>query len=553
MRYLKRTFPIGSYYNVTMLLVVAFALVLLVALSWSSVGAQSLTTFSSGNVYNVQSTGLTQKVATSTVRPASFDCPTCSRWLPKSLHVPSSQDVVHLTSTELVVLQNDSYKQVIPIPSDCTPNYLANAGRGNFYIMCKSSAADAWKPKYQPVLRSHADGSYSLEPLQYASGDKNTVWGPSENNSAMVVNGAGGLYFVYIAGAAPWYVDTTNLTPSQIDTTSPSASTGNYNCSSVGPLEPINSDRFRIAVDCMQGGVQKRYIMNQDGVVSDIPPPLVCGSPLVSAPGWTYALVFCDRITYIADLASGAKKYVVRNGIAMGDQLLFLPSQHVVIVALNKDDVNVDLALEYQTAGAGRSVLRQTASTSPRPKVVAGDGALLSCSTDSAQNWCQLFNVINTQAVIAIFNLSTISPDAVIIDQGPTGVAAISLNPTGAGASATISLNPTGAGPSATISRDSKHIYIVAMVIVVLPVAIVLVLLTYVVCYCRRNKEGIRKPMQVSPEEGSRHSGCGESKRSSTASRDGSAEGGEDGPPSLQLHNTPPPPHGSVMVTGTKL
>ena len=518
-------------------------LLLIVLRSSLSVGAQStITVISSSKMYKVQSTGHLELVATLPV-PASFECSTCSPFQARSLYIPQ-YGYVFLASAALIMVQNLT-ATYLSLPPECPANHLLNAGGGNFYVACKSTVARSWTPRYQPVKLTPA--GYSLdEQLQYVP--TGTINAPVENNSAFVRDGEGGLYLVYIDGTNLWSRDMASLMPSLIP--GPDCA----NLSSVGPLQPLDG-RFRFAVECTgtqaQGGV---YIVDQVGGATKVPPALFCGS-LVAVPGGRYALVFCSPSTlYIVDLTSGTKSYAIRNGIAMGDQLLFLPNlQLVIIIALNKDIVVVDLPKEYQTEGAGRTVLPNTASTSLRPNVLSDDGTLTTCSTNGIKNWCQTYNLTNA-ALLASYNLDTIRPDAIIVEQRPDAMPS-TWNTTTAPSATTAALR----NPKPAISSNG-----IVAAVVASAVALVLVLATVatlaITYYAVTRKKVLTTPTEATSEEGIRSPALGQSTNNSAnsstsnlSSRSDSCDGNTI-PPSLPRNQslTPsPPPPASVMVIGT--
>ena len=489
------------------------------ALAHATVASQTLIVFSTVGVYKVSNTGRTELVAPG----ASFNCSTCSRWQPGSLRI--GDDNVLLTDSSLVVVSsNGTLKQSLDLSSHkCFPSHLGpfnpTTTGGSFYVLCKSSAIDSWKPKYIIVVLRL--GLYSLQPPQYADG---TVWTPSETNSAMVRDGGRGQYFVYISGDSLWYHESVELTPNQIDPP---------NCSrfsSVVPLEPAGG-KFRFAVDCTRDGVKRRFIVGQEGVVEELPTPLVCDSPLVSVPGGSYGITFCGPFTYILqNLTAGTSQYVVRGGIPAGDHVLVFPSsRHVVIGTANQNYLLLDLEAEYQREGSGLTALPNTASAYPRPQAAnCDDGTCAVCSTTSG-NLCQLFTVGQGATAPTAYNLGSITPDAVIVGHDPAGNGALTSS----------SPPPSNAMPAAL---PTITIVVPVATVVVVSLVMVGVVVVVVVVYIYHKRVKFTTPMPESGgERGStRHSGCGSSNRSSMTDSSSSSSGG-DGCSGVSIPHTQQP------------
>eukprot|EP00731_Ephydatia_muelleri_P017817 Em0010g915a len=400
----------------------ATSLLVMVLISSSISSAEkSLIVVSGDKTYLVNTAGHMEQVS-SAGSPASFNCTTCSRWQNDSFFSDYGH-YVKLSQTELLVILNGTLAQTLSLPPECPPSYIVRANGESFNILCKPSARDGWKPKYQPVVLDPDRRRFRLDTLQYC-GDAGTVWLRSEFNSAIVTNARGDQGCVCVAGDTVRWLDMTTLTPSVIE--APQCT-----ITSVGPLEPAD-DNYRFTLGCSQGAVKKSYVMDQSGKTDEIPAPLVCESPLVAAPGGRYVLVFCGPSTYIVDLSAGnTKTFVVRNGITMGDQLVFLPGEQVAIVTLHDDITILNLALEYQAAGTGRGKIANTASVARRPCSATRDGKLLSCGTDGTRNWCRVFDVspaIESITPIATYDLASIRPDAVIMEQGDNLMATTSGN-----------------------------------------------------------------------------------------------------------------------------
>eukprot|EP00731_Ephydatia_muelleri_P017815 Em0010g913a len=473
--------------------------------------------------YLVNTAGHMKQVSSAS-SPASFNCTTCSRWQNDSFFSDYGH-YVKLSQTELLVILNGTLAQTLSLPPECPPSYIVRANGESFNILCKPSARDGWKPKYQPVVLDPDRRRFRLDTLQYC-GDAGTVWLHSESNSAIVTNARGDQGCVCVASdSTVRWLDMTTLTPSVIE--APQCT-----ITSVSPLEPAD-DNYRFTLGCSQGAVKKSYVMDQSGKTDEIPAPLVCESPLVAAPGGRYVLVFCGPSTYIVDLSAGnTKTFVVRNGITMGDQLVFLPGEQVAIVTLHDDITILNLILEYQAAGTGRRKIANTASVARRPCSANRDGKLLSCGTDGTRNWCRVFDVspaIESITPIATYDLASIRPDAVIVEQGDDLMATTSGNQV----------------PTRHPNPDHNDVIIIVVVVVGVVVVLVVVVVVVGVIMCCKKKTPDVAPQQET-YDAPRIPGCGESrdsKHSSAADLANSGDGSSyDIPAPTQLPSPSPPP-----------
>ena len=466
---------------------------------------KSLIVVSGDKTYLVNTAGHMEQVS-SAGSPASFNCTTCSRWQNDSFFSDYGH-YVKLSQTELLVILNGTLAQTLSLPPECPPSYIVRANGESFNILCKPSARDGWKPKYQPVVLDPDRRRFRLDTLQYC-GDAGTVWLRSEFNSAIVTNARGDQGCVCVAGDTVRWLDMTTLTPSVIE--APQCT-----ITSVGPLEPAD-DNYRFTLGCSQGAVKKSYVMDQSGKTDEIPAPLVCESPLVAAPGGRYVLVFCGPSTYIVDLSAGnTKTFVVRNGITMGDQLVFLPGEQVAIVTLHDDITILNLALEYQAAGTGRGKIANTASVARRPCSATRDGKLLSCGTDGTRNWCRVFDVspaIESITPIATYDLASIRPDAVIMEQGDNLMATTSGNQV----------------PTRHPNPDHNDVIIIVVgvgVVVVLVVGVVVAVVA--IKYCKKKTPHVAPQEETQLPAALRIPGCGESRDSKHSSAADLANSGD--------------------------
>ena len=475
--------------------------------------------------YLVNTAGHMKQVSSAS-SPASFNCTTCSRWQNDSFYSDYGH-YVKLSQTELLVILNGTLAQTLSLPPECPPSNIVRANGGSFNILCKPSARDGWKPKYQPVVLDPDRRRFRLDTLQYC-GDAGTVWLQSEFNSAIVTNARGDQGCVCVAGdnTVRW-LDMTTLTPSVIE--APQCT-----ITSVSPLEPAD-DNYRFTLGCSQGAVKKRYVMDQSGKTDEIPAPLVCESPLVAAPGGRYVLVFCGPSAYIMDLSAGnTKTFVVRNGITMGDQLVFLPGEQVAIVTLHDDITILNLALEYQAAGTGRGKIANTASVARRPCSATRDGKLLSCGTDGTRNWCRVFDVspaIESITPVATYDLASIRPDAVIVEQGNNLMAT-----TASGVQV----------PTRHPNPDSDSAVTIIAVVVGVGVVVMVgvgVVVLVVIMYCKKKTPHVAPQEETQLPAALRIPGCGDSKHSSAADLANSGDGSSyDIPAPTQLPSPSPPP-----------
>ena len=437
--------------------------------------ASSQIVFSGDTIYEANSGGRIETIAK--VPGASFNCSSCSRLHPTSMHIPRSHDDVLLTTKALIVVTNSSLKQALTLPIDCPPYYLGpfDPRSNSFQVFCKPSAKDQWRPKCVPIVLNLELSSYSVLQTQYVYGPSDSAWFPSASNSALLRDGVGDEYLVGISGDTLSYLNVFDQTPSEVY---PLPDCANF--SSVDPLEPAGG-KFRFAVDCTRDGVKRRFIVGQEGVVEELPTPLVCDSPLVSVPGGPYGITFCGPSTlYIVNLTAGTSKYVVRGGIPAGDHVLVFPSsRHAVIGTANQKAVLLDLDAAYQTKGEGlTTVLPNTSTVYPRTIIAANgdDGTFLACPAAGAgQNVCHLFRV-GQSAPVTTYNLGTIAPDAVIMGRTYSVVDPTVNDP--------LNFSPSNATPVITL----KNRWIIAAAIVSVIVMVGVPVVGVLVYICHRNR-----------------------------------------------------------------